>query len=235
MTARLGRVHVRRLWTPSAPDVRRLPSARIGTAQPTPSAPSDNESMVNPQSAPDADRVVMRRVDGSPSTSSSSTTKPVLAELVSMALRYEVGTSRPGDGATAIEAARQNPPDVVVLDVMLPDMSGLEVLRKLREQISGVPLLLHGEGLRGGPAVAACLAAPAAISVATAASPHTRAIPSVGPVRSGGFSGGGLLSSLTPHPDLIRLLATDADDFTWLPRLSVPTTRRGTSLPSARL
>jgi len=67
----------------------------------------------------------------------------VLAELVAMALRYEGWTvSTSGDGASAIAAARKEPPDVVVLDVMLPDMSGLDVLRKLREEIPGLPLLL---------------------------------------------------------------------------------------------
>ncbi len=42
-------------------------------------------------------------------------------------------------------------------------------------------------------AVAACLAAPAAYSVATAATPHSGAIPSVGPARQGfgGFTGSG--------------------------------------------
>lgn len=60
-----------------------------------------------------------------------------------MALRYEgwdIATA--ADGASAIASARENPPDVVVLDVMLPDMSGLDVLRRLREQIPGLPLLL---------------------------------------------------------------------------------------------
>ena len=65
-----------------------------------------------------------------------------LAELVSMALRYEgweIATA--GDGAS-VSSARETPPDVVVLDVMLPDISGLDVLHKLREQIPGLPLLL---------------------------------------------------------------------------------------------
>ncbi|MEH3138668.1 MAG: glycosyltransferase family 39 protein [Mycobacterium kyogaense] len=71
-------------------------------------------------------------------------------------------------------------------------------------------------------AVVCCLAAPAAYTLVTAATPHSGAIPSVGPARSGGFPGGfpgfpggGLLSSPTPRPDLTRLLAADADHFTW--------------------
>ena len=85
----------------------------------------------------------MRRADGKPIHVLVVDDEPVLAELVSMALRYEgweIATA--GDGATAVALARQTPPDVVVLDVMLPDMSGLDVLRRLREQIPGLPLLL---------------------------------------------------------------------------------------------
>jgi two-component system OmpR family response regulator len=91
----------------------------------------------------DSDRSVMRRADGNPVRVLVVDDEPVLAELVSMALRYEGwDISTAGDGATAIALARENPPDVVVLDVMLPDMSGLDVLAKLREQIPGLPLLL---------------------------------------------------------------------------------------------
>ncbi|MGU3497275.1 response regulator transcription factor [Mycobacterium sp. C31M] len=85
----------------------------------------------------------MRRSDGKPIQVLVVDDEPVLAELVSMALRYEgwdIVTA--GDGAGAIELARDNPPDVVVLDVMLPDMSGLDVLRRLREIQPGLPLLL---------------------------------------------------------------------------------------------
>lgn len=37
-----------------------------------------------------------------------------------------------GDGPTAVEAVRERRPDVVVLDVMLPGLDGLEVLRRIR-------------------------------------------------------------------------------------------------------
>jgi two-component system OmpR family response regulator len=93
--------------------------------------------------ANDPDHVEMRRADGSAIHVLVVDDEPVLAELVAMALRYEGWTvSTSGDGASAIASARKEPPDVVVLDVMLPDMSGLDVLRKLRDQIPGLPLLL---------------------------------------------------------------------------------------------
>ncbi|MBS4728183.1 response regulator transcription factor [Mycobacterium sp. SM1] len=85
----------------------------------------------------------MRRADGNPINVLVVDDEAVLAEMVSMALRYEGwNVTSAGDGATAVAAARAQRPDVVVLDVMLPDMSGLEVLRKLREQNPGLPVLL---------------------------------------------------------------------------------------------
>jgi two-component system, OmpR family, response regulator len=85
----------------------------------------------------------MRRADGNPINVLVVDDEAVLAEMVSMALRYEgwnIATA--GDGSSAIAAARAQRPDVVVLDVMLPDMSGLDVLQKLREQNPQLPVLL---------------------------------------------------------------------------------------------
>ncbi|TDD89640.1 response regulator transcription factor [Actinomadura darangshiensis] len=45
------------------------------------------------------------------------------------------------DGRTALRAARDRPPDLVVLDLMLPGMDGLEVCRRLRET-STVPIVM---------------------------------------------------------------------------------------------
>ncbi|MFN8101836.1 MAG: response regulator transcription factor [Mycobacterium sp.] len=85
----------------------------------------------------------MHRADGNPVSVLVVDDEAVLAEMVSMALRYEGwDVSTAGDGASAIASARSHRPDVVVLDVMLPDMSGLDVLRKLREQNPRLPVLL---------------------------------------------------------------------------------------------
>jgi two-component system OmpR family response regulator len=62
---------------------------------------------------------------------------PNIVELLSASLRFagfEVTAAT--NGADAITSARRSRPDLVVLDVMLPDVDGFEVIRKLRE--SGV-------------------------------------------------------------------------------------------------
>jgi two-component system OmpR family response regulator len=68
--------------------------------------------------------------------------EPDLTEVLSQALGYdgwEVRTA--ADGAAALAAAREFRPDAVVLDVMLPDIDGFEVLRRLREQQPGLCVL----------------------------------------------------------------------------------------------
>ncbi|MGB3909055.1 MAG: response regulator transcription factor [Pseudolysinimonas sp.] len=65
-----------------------------------------------------------------------------LGELLRMALRYEgweVQTA--ANGQDAIALARTFSPDVIVLDIMLPDVDGLQVLRRLREAGSEAAVL----------------------------------------------------------------------------------------------
>jgi 4-amino-4-deoxy-L-arabinose transferase-like glycosyltransferase len=64
-------------------------------------------------------------------------------------------------------------------------------------------------------AVVSCLAAPAAYSIATAATPHSGAIPSVGPSGHGFAGPVGLLDSPDPGEALTAMLTADASDFTW--------------------
>jgi DNA-binding response OmpR family regulator len=71
--------------------------------------------------------------------------EPTIADVVARYLRragYE--THVVGDGAAALTAVAKHRPDLVVLDVMLPGISGLEVMRRLREDgtTSGVAILL---------------------------------------------------------------------------------------------
>ncbi len=56
---------------------------------------------------------------------------------------YQVETA--ADGQTALATARDNPPDLVILDIMLPGLDGVEVLRRLRagERDTGsLPILM---------------------------------------------------------------------------------------------
>lgn len=55
---------------------------------------------------------------------------------------YQVLTAL--DGAVAIELARKEKPDLIVLDVMLPGMNGLEVCRELNREpsTSGIPIIM---------------------------------------------------------------------------------------------
>ena len=53
---------------------------------------------------------------------------------------YEVETA--ADGTTALGKAREARPDLVVLDLMLPGMDGLEVCRRLRTAHSSLPILI---------------------------------------------------------------------------------------------
>ena len=65
-----------------------------------------------------------------------------LAASLQRALAYEGHTVEVvADGPSALVAARDRPPDLVVLDVMLPGLDGVEVCRRLR-QGSDVPILM---------------------------------------------------------------------------------------------
>jgi two-component system OmpR family response regulator len=84
----------------------------------------------------------IRRADGSPVRVLVVDDEATLTELLSMALSYEGWEVRTAaDGTAAVRAAREFRPDAVVLDVMLPDMGGLDVLRRLRADATDVPVL----------------------------------------------------------------------------------------------
>jgi two-component system OmpR family response regulator len=68
--------------------------------------------------------------------------EPDLALLLTTVMTYEGWTSQiASTGAQAVAMATQFRPDVVVLDVMLPDMDGFAVLRALRAQRSDLCVL----------------------------------------------------------------------------------------------
>jgi two-component system, OmpR family, response regulator len=75
----------------------------------------------------------MTRADGTPLRALVVDDEPNLADVLASMLRYEGWDARTaGDGATAVSTARSFEPDAVILDVMLPDIDGFEVLRRLR-------------------------------------------------------------------------------------------------------
>ena len=82
------------------------------------------------------------RADGSPLRVLVVDDEVNIAELISMALRYEGWQVESAHtGTKAVNTAKDFRPDAVVLDMMLPDRDGLEVLRRLRSADADVPVL----------------------------------------------------------------------------------------------
>jgi len=67
--------------------------------------------------------------------------EPNIRELLSVSLRFSgFDVTAAATGRDALDAAERDPPDLVVLDVMLPDLDGFQVARRLREARQ-VPIL----------------------------------------------------------------------------------------------
>jgi two-component system OmpR family response regulator len=84
----------------------------------------------------------LTRPDGTPIRVLAVDDESSLTELLSMAMRYEgwqVTTA--GSGSEAVRAAREVRPDAIVLDMMLPDYDGLEVMRRIRSEDPNVPVI----------------------------------------------------------------------------------------------
>jgi two-component system response regulator ResD len=73
--------------------------------------------------------------------------EPTITDVVSRYLeRAGYSTRVAGDGADALRIAGESRPDLVVLDLMLPGMDGLEVMRRLREHEGVSVILLTAKG-----------------------------------------------------------------------------------------
>jgi two-component system, OmpR family, response regulator len=84
----------------------------------------------------------LTRADGTPLRVLVVDDEVNIAELIAMALRYEGWqVSQAHTGSKAVSAARDTKPDAVVLDMMLPDFDGLEVLRRMRSEDPTIPVL----------------------------------------------------------------------------------------------
>jgi DNA-binding response OmpR family regulator len=85
---------------------------------------------------------------------------PAIRDALDRALRLEgFGVSTRPDGPAALASVEQQPPDVMVLDVMMPGLSGVEVVRRLRADGYELPICVLSardeladrvEGLRAG-------------------------------------------------------------------------------------
>jgi two-component system, OmpR family, response regulator len=68
--------------------------------------------------------------------------EPNIRELVQVALKFHgCSVTTAVDGSDALRQAEASPPDLIVLDVMLPDMDGFEVCRRLRAGGNEVPVI----------------------------------------------------------------------------------------------
>ena len=82
------------------------------------------------------------RADGTPVRVLVVDDEPNLAEVLSSVLRHEGWDVRSaGTGISAVRAGKEFRPDAIVLDMMLPDFDGLEVMRRLREDNPRVAVL----------------------------------------------------------------------------------------------
>ena len=80
--------------------------------------------------------------DGSPVRALVVDDEPALADLMRIGLElagWAVEVAH--DGTAALKAAREFRPDVLVLDIMLPGMDGVELLGKIRSFAPGIPAL----------------------------------------------------------------------------------------------
>ena len=80
--------------------------------------------------------------DGSPIRVMVVEDDPLLNELLTMAMRAEGWEARSAThGHDALALARDASPDVVIMDIMIPGIDGVEVVRRLRARGDDVPVL----------------------------------------------------------------------------------------------
>ena len=84
----------------------------------------------------------LTRADGTPLRVLAVDDEPSLTELLDMALRYEGWQAHTAaTGTQAVKVAREVHPDAIVLDMMLPDFDGLEVMRRIRATQPDIPVI----------------------------------------------------------------------------------------------
>ncbi|WP_022909338.1 response regulator transcription factor [Aestuariimicrobium kwangyangense] len=84
----------------------------------------------------------LTKPDGSPIQVLAVDDEPSITDLLALALRYEGWQVSTADsGLSAVKVARAVRPDVIILDMMLPDFDGLEVMRRIRAEQPDVPVI----------------------------------------------------------------------------------------------
>ena len=107
----------------------------VSAADPPPRAPRQRQAILG-----QLPRIT--RADGSPIRILLVDDEPALTNLLKMALHYEGWEIEVAhDGAQAIAKYEEFGPDLLVLDIMLPDIDGLEILRRIRELQGYTPTL----------------------------------------------------------------------------------------------
>ena len=102
------------------------------------------QSTTSPSSMAELKKVLpeLSHPDGSPVRVLVVDDEPMIADLLSMGLSlcgWDVVVAH--NGASAVEQGTARRPDLAILDVMLPDMDGLEVLERLRAHWPEVPAM----------------------------------------------------------------------------------------------
>ena len=104
---------------------------------------------------------------------------PALAEMLGIVLRGEgFDPVFCADGGEALQAFRDSRPDIILLDLMLPGMDGIDVCRAIRQE-SGVPIVMLSKAPSASEKLAACTSPMPSFCHTTSASPaNPRASPS---------------------------------------------------------
>jgi two-component system response regulator VicR len=71
--------------------------------------------------------------------------EPGVIELMSLILRSQnIQVDGAGSGKAGLEAMHQNPPDAVLLDIMMPEMDGWEVYKQIRadDNLKHIPVII---------------------------------------------------------------------------------------------
>jgi CheY-like chemotaxis protein len=69
---------------------------------------------------------------------------PVMVEIVKMALESDYDVVSANDGLEGINLAKTEKPDVIIMDVMMPKVSGIELLRMLvsDDETKDIPVIV---------------------------------------------------------------------------------------------